>query len=53
MDEMRLKLNLEKMELILFGNQKQLDECSTQNLLLDNNLIKISSYIKYLGGGLD
>ena len=47
MDEMRLKLNPEKMELILFGNQKQMDKCSTQDLLPD------SQYVKYLGGGLD
>ena len=53
MDEMRLKLNPEKMELILFGNQTQTGKCSTQNLILDGNLIKVSQYVKYLGGGLD
>ena len=53
MDEMKLKLNADKMEVIIFSNQKQIDKCTTTSLVLDGNLIEISSYVKYLGGGLD
>ena len=50
---MRLKLNFYKTELILIGNQRQIDKCSTTSMILDSNLIQVSKYVKYLGGGLD
>ena len=53
MDEMKLKINADKTEVIIFGNQKQIDKCTTTSLVLDSNLIEIISYVKYLGGGLD
>ena len=53
MDEMKLKPNADKTEVIIFGNQKQIHKCITTSLVLDGNLIEISSYVKYLGGGLD
>ena len=51
MEEMRLKLNPEKTEFILFGSQKK--NRQVYNPELDDNLLEVSSYIKYLGGGLD
>ena len=50
---MKLKLNADKTEVIIFGNQKQIDKCTTTSLVLDGNLIEISPHVKYLGGGLD
>ena len=46
MSEMRLKLNCDKTQLILIGNQRQLDKCTTTNLQLDGNLINVSNYVK-------
>ena len=50
---MRLKLNCDKTELISFGSWQQLSKCSTTQMDLDGNLIPMSRYVKYLGGGLD
>ena len=53
MDEMQLKLNCNKTEAILFGNPRQMLKCKTKSLELDSNLIELSTFVKYLGGGLD
>ena len=51
---MKLKLNWDKTELILFRSAKQkVKKCTTKSITLDGNLIKVSNYVKYLGGGLD
>ena len=47
------RVNCDKTELILIGNQRLLNKCSTTNMVLDGNLIQMSKYVKYLGGALD
>ena len=37
----------------MFGHRNQLLKCKTDEVILDGNLIHMSSYVKYLGGGLD
>ena len=53
MTSMRLKLNCDKTELILFGSRQQLLKYKTGEIELDGNLILMSQYVRYLGGGLD
>ena len=53
MTSMRLKLNCDKTELILFRSRQQLFKCKTKEIELDGNLIQLSDQVKYLGGGLD
>ena len=53
MTSMQLKLNCDKTELILFGSRQQLLKCKTREMELDGNLISMSQYVRYLGGGLD
>ena len=53
MTSMRLKLNCDKTELILFGSRQQLLKCKTGEIELDGNLILMSQYVRYLGGGLN
>ena len=53
MTSMRLKLNFDKTELILFGSRQQLLKCKTSEIELDGYPISLSQYVKYLGGGLD
>ena len=53
MTSMRLKLNCDKTELILFGSKQQLLKCKTGDIELDGHLISVSQHVKYLGGGLD
>ena len=53
MGQMRLKLNQDKTELIMFGYKKQLNKCKIQLINLDGNLIELSTNVKYLGGSLD
>ena len=53
MTSMRLKLNYDKTELILFGSRQQLLKCKTKEMELDGNPIPMSQYVKYLGGGPD
>ena len=50
---MRLKLNCDQMETIMFGNQRQRGKCLTDKLELDGNLIPLSTNVWYLGGFLD
>ena len=53
MTSMQLKLNCDKTELILLISRQQLLKCKTREIELDGNLIQMSQYVKYLGGGLD
>ena len=53
MTSMRLKLNCDKTELILFGSGQQLLKCKTSEIELNGYPISVSQYVKYLGGGLD
>ena len=53
MDSMRLKLNEDKTEFIVFGYRIQVNKCQTLNLNFNGNLIPVSSSVKYLGGVLD
>ena len=53
MTSMRLKLNCDKTELILFRSRQQLLKCKTKEIELDGNLIKLSNQVKYLNEGLD
>ena len=53
MTSVRLKLNCDKTELILFGSRQQLLKYKTGEIDLDGNLILTSQYVRYLGGGLD
>ena len=53
MDSMRLKLNEEKTEFILFGYRTQLSKCATHSLKVNSNLIQKSTDVCYLGVTLD
>ena len=53
MDSNRLKMNTSKTEFILFGSKHQLKKCQTNHLLVDQDNIKRSTKIKYLGVYLD
>ena len=53
MSEMRLKMNGEKTEYILFGNSRQVKKCMHNELTLDGDTIIQSKCIKYLGAHLD
>ena len=53
MTGMRLKMNDEKSEFIMFGNQRQLDKATTQSIGVNGTTINNSNCIKYLGAYLD
>ena len=53
MDSMRLKLNSDKTEFILFGYRAQLQKCITEEINVNRDIIKCSANVKYLGGILD
>ena len=53
MHQMRLKLNGEKTEFMLFGNKPQVNKCQTRALEFDGETIPRSEIVKYLGGYLD
>ena len=53
MSQMKLKINGEKTEYIMFGNQIQLAKCDNDPLVFDSDLIQLSKCVKYLGGHLD
>ena len=53
MDSNRLKMNSAKTEFILFGNQRQLQKCSTNSINVEQELVKKTGKIKYLGVWLD
>ena len=47
---MRLKLNVNKTEYIAFGSKIQLQKVSNSPLIDGNDVIQMSSNVKYLGG---
>ena len=53
MDAMRLKLNTDKTEFIMFGNKTQLLKTSTSKLDVNNDMIEKSPLVKCLGAWLD
>ena len=53
MDQMKLKLNADKTKYITFGSRIQLQEVSRSPLIAGNDVIQISSDVKYIGGILD
>ena len=53
MDQMRLKLNAKKTEYITFDSRIQLEKVSSSPLIAGNDLIQMSSDVKYLGAILE
>ena len=53
MDTMRLKLNPDKTEFIMFGYRNQLDKCNTSHVTVSGSTILRSPSVKYLGVKLD
>ena len=53
MSEMRLKLNQDKTELILFSFRRQLLQCNTTGIEPNGNLITVSNQVRYQGGNQD
>ena len=53
MSSMRLKMNDEKMEFILFGGSKQLSKSTITHLQVNDICVHRSTSIKYLGAWLD
>ena len=49
----KLKMNTEKTEFIIFGQSKQLEKCVTQHINVVGDMIDRSSCICYLGAFLD
>lgn len=48
-----LKMNDSKTEFVLFGNQVQLNKCSTSSIRVGGELIPVSDELKYLGVIID
>ena len=53
MSEMRLKLNSDKTEFIMFGNQVQLNKTNTDSFHADSDTIKRSDCVRVLGSLID
>ena len=53
MDEMRLKMNRNKTEIINFGSRHQLRKCCYNELTVRDDKISYSEMIKYVGAWLD
>ena len=53
MNLVKLKMNTEKTEFIIFGHSKQLEKCVTQQINVVGGMIDRSSCICYLGAYLD
>ena len=53
MDKMQLKLNLDKIEYILFGSKQQLNKAAQEPFKAGPDFIELSNKVKYLGGVLD
>ena len=53
MDMNQLKINMSKMKFIRFGNQRQLDKCSTNSLKYDSETINQVDCVKNLGVLMD
>ena len=45
----RLKMNDKKMEFIMFGNNRQLDKCTTKEITIGEDVIQRAEVIKLLG----
>ena len=52
-DSNRLKMNATKTEFIMFGSKKQLQQCTTEALKVNDDLVPTSHTIIYLGAWLD
>ena len=50
---MQLKINTDKTEFILFGNQVQLAKCMTESFLACKDVNSISEEVRRLGAFLD
>ena len=53
MDQVRLKMNSAKIELIYFGSRIQLSKCVVTHLNINGELVERATVIKYLGAWLD
>ena len=53
MDKMRLKMNEEKTEFILFGNQVRLNKVKCNQLIVSDKTVTSSNLVKCLGAWLD
>ena len=53
MDAVKLKMNPDKTEYIMFGSRIQLSKCVTNSINVVEDLIESSECIRYLGGFLD
>ena len=49
MDSNRLRMNIDKTELILFGSRSQLTKCTTEVVDVNGTEVPISESIHYLG----
>ena len=53
MDEIRLRMNSDKTEFIMFGSKVQLSKCNTTSLTVNGSVIPKSDIIRQLGAWLD
>jgi hypothetical protein len=53
MDGVKLKMNTDKTEFILFGSRVQLQKCLMDHIEISGDNINHTSVIRYLGGFLD
>ena len=53
MNSMRLKMNDDKTEFILFGSRQQLHKCESDKLKVNESEVPLSTSVKYLGAYLD
>ena len=53
MNSMRLKMNDEKTEFILFGSRPQLHKCESDKLKVNESKVPLSTSVNYLGAYLD
>ena len=53
MNENRLKMNLQKTELIFLGSKQQLKKCETSDIRVIDDKVERSKVTKYLGSSLD
>ena len=53
MNSVRLKMNNSKSEFIIFGNKTQVDKCILDRLRIEDDIVKRSQAVKYLGAWLD
>ena len=53
MNENRLKMNVQKTELMFLGSEQQLKKCETSDIRVINDKVEKSKVMKYLGSWLD